>query len=114
MVKIEALIPSAAVGEVCEALQDLRCGGVTVTGSRDSLDPEGERNLYRGREYPWMRASTRVEVVIPSRRLEEVLEMLNRTVQECSGEEARITTTPLTDVVRIRTGERGEDALSGT
>lgn len=113
MVKIEATIPTAALVPVCEALQDLRCGGVTVTESRDSLDPEGQRTLYRGREFNRMRSSTRVEVVIPSRRLEEVLEMVARTVKEVSGEEARIVTTAISDVVRIRTGERGEDALSG-
>lgn len=113
MVKIEATIPTATLVPVCEALQDLRCGGVTVTESRDSLGPDGEHLRYRGRDFQRMRSSTRVEVVIPSRRLEEVLEMLTRTVQEFSGEEARIVTTPITDVVRIRTGERGEDALSG-
>jgi nitrogen regulatory protein P-II 1 len=108
MVKIEIVVSNQNLASVTEALQDLGYRGLTVTEVSSGPGPESGTRRYRARSMMAAQRGVRVELVIPTRRLEEALELLQRV----SGADAgQIVVTPVADVVRIRTGERGEDAV---
>jgi nitrogen regulatory protein P-II 1 len=108
MVKLEVVVSNQSLAAVTEALQDLGYRGLTVTEVSAAPDPDEGPRRYRGRSMVSARRGVRIEVVIPSRRIEEALDMLQHTAGADAG---HIVVSPVADAVRIRTGERGEDAV---
>jgi nitrogen regulatory protein PII len=111
VVKIEATLPPQALPAVTEALQDLGCAGLTVSEARTDLFQQGPRQHYRGLTVSGLRPALRVEIVVPFRRLEEVLEVLAATARRGPDSGGQLLVIPIRNVTRIRTGESGEDAL---
>lgn len=113
MVKIEATLTPQTLQTVVEALQDLGCTGLTVFEARtDSRSGRGSLT-YRGSFQLLLSPAMRLEVVLPKRRLEEALEIIARAAREPLAPDGGILVSPVSGAVRIRTGEVGEDALSG-
>ena len=111
MVKIEATLIPQALEEVTDALQEMGCAGLTIAEVRVEPQASKSRSWYRGQAVHGLQSALRVEVVLPERRLEEALEVL--TAVGTSSGSGSIVVTPIRDVVRIRTGETGEDAVAG-
>src|SRR5689334_25264016 len=112
MKKIEAIIKPFKLDEVKEALQEVGLQGITVTEAKGFGRQKGHTELYRGAEY--------VVDFLPKMKIEVVLEddLVDRAVQAIqdsarSGKigDGKIFVTPVEEVIRIRTGERGPDAI---
>jgi nitrogen regulatory protein P-II 1 len=112
MVKIEAIIRPQRLDEVKAALDDLGITGMTVTEVRGSGKQKGYTQHYRGAEY--------TVNLIQKLKLEIVCEEdLSAAIVDCianfarTGEigDGKIFVTPVLNVIRIRTGERGKDAV---
>lgn len=112
MKKIEAIIKPFKLDEVKEALQEVGLQGITVTEARGFGRQKGHTELYRGAEY--------IVDFLPKVKIEVVVEddMVERTVEAIVGAaktgrigDGKIFIIPIEEVIRIRTGERGTDAI---
>jgi nitrogen regulatory protein P-II 1 len=110
--KIEAVIKPFKLDEVKEALQDIGLFGLTVTDVRGFGQQQGQRNVYEGAEA--------IVDFIPKVKIELVLEEkdVNRAVEAIIGSantgrigDGKIFISTVEEVIRIRTGERGEKAI---
>jgi nitrogen regulatory protein P-II 1 len=112
MKKIEAVIKPFKLDEVKEALQDMGVQGMTVLEAKGYGRQKGHTELYRGAEYvvdflPKMK----IEVVVTDDQVEPVLEALVNAARTGRIGDGKIFVTNLEDVIRIRTGERGPQAV---
>ncbi|MDN6042183.1 MAG: P-II family nitrogen regulator, partial [Acetobacter sp.] len=111
MRKIEAIIKPFKLDEVKEALHELGLQGITVIEAKGLGRQKGHTELYRGAEYivdflPKMK----IEVVCPANLVERAVEAISAAARTGRIGDGKIFILPVEDVVRIRTGERGEDA----
>jgi nitrogen regulatory protein P-II 1 len=112
MKKIEAVIKPFKLDEVKEALQDMGVQGMTVLEAKGYGRQKGHTELYRGAEYvvdflPKMK----IEIVVADDQVEAVLETLVNAARTGRIGDGKIFVTDLQDVIRIRTGERGPQAI---
>ncbi len=112
MVKIEAIIKPFVLEQVKEALNSIGVTGLTVTEVRGFGRQKGHREIYRGAEYlVEFQPKIKVETVVPESRTEEVVETIQKAARTGKIGDGKIFVYPLTQVIRIRTGERGETAI---
>ena len=112
MKKIEAIIKPFKLDEVKEALQDVGLQGLTVTEAKGFGRQKGHTEIYRGAEYvvdflPKMK----LEIVVEDGAVERTVDAILNAAQTGRIGDGKIFVTPVEDAIRIRTGERGEDAL---
>jgi nitrogen regulatory protein P-II 1 len=112
MKKIEAIIKPFKLDEVKEALQDRGVQGMTVVEAKGYGRQKGHTELYRGAEYVVdFLPKIKIEVVVPDDQLEAVLEALTTAARTGRIGDGKIFVTDLSEVIRIRTGERGSQAI---
>lgn len=112
MKKIEAIIKPFKLDDVKEALQDLGLEGLTVTEVRGFGRQKGHTELYRGAEYVVdFLPKVKMEIVVNDERLDEVLDTIVRVAQTGRIGDGKIFISPVDDAIRIRTGERGPNAI---
>jgi len=112
MKKIEAIIKPFKLDEVREALSELGVSGLTVTEVKGFGRQKGHTELYRGAEYVVdFLPKVKVEVIIPDALVERALESLVRAARTGKIGDGKIFVTDVSQVVRIRTGESGEEAI---
>ena len=112
MKKIEAIIKPFKLDEVKEALQELGVQGMTVQEVRGYGRQKGHTELYRGAEYVVdFLPKIKVEVVVSDDHLETAIEAITSAARTGRIGDGKIFVSDLTDVVRIRTGERGRQAI---
>ncbi len=112
MKKIEAVIKPFKLDEVKQALSEIGIAGVTVTEVKGFGRQKGHTELYRGAEYVVdFLPKVKVEVVVPDGRAVAVVEVIERVAKTGRIGDGKIFVLPLEEAVRIRTGERGEEAL---
>jgi nitrogen regulatory protein P-II 1 len=112
MKKIEAIIKPFKLDEVREALSDLGVSGLTVTEVKGFGRQKGHTELYRGAEYVVdFLPKVKVEVIIGDALVERAIESLVRAARTGKIGDGKIFVTDVAQVVRIRTGESGEDAI---
>jgi nitrogen regulatory protein P-II 1 len=112
MKKIEAIIRPMRLEEVKAALQDIGLPGLTVIDVRGFGRQQGRTEKYRGSTYTVnLLPKLKVEVVVPDDRLEEAMETLAEAARTGEIGDGKIFVSEIEDVVRIRTGDRGEIAL---
>jgi nitrogen regulatory protein P-II 1 len=112
MKKVEAVVRPHLLDAVKTALQDVGIVGMTVSEVKGFGRQKGHTETYRGSEYKVdFLPKVKVEVVIPDEILEKVIEAVLKTAKTGKFGDGKIFVTSLDNVVRIRTGERGEDAL---
>ena len=112
MKKIEAVIKPFKLDEVKEALQDMGVQGMTVLEAKGYGRQKGHTELYRGAEYvvdflPKMK----IEIVVADEEVERVVEALVAAARTGRIGDGKIFVSDLVDVIRIRTGERGLQAI---
>ena len=112
MKKIEAIIKPFKLDEVKEALQEVGVSGITVTEAKGFGRQKGHTELYRGAEYVVdFLPKVKLEVVVPDNLAASVVEAIAGAAQTGRIGDGKIFVVPIESAVRIRTGERDEDAL---
>jgi nitrogen regulatory protein P-II 1 len=112
MKKIEAIIRPHLLDAVKNALQEIGVIGMTVSEVRGFGRQKGHTETYRGTEYRVdFLPKVKIEVALPDAALEAATETIARTARTGKFGDGKIFVTDLEDVLRIRTGERGEQAL---
>ena len=112
MKKIEAIIKPFKLDEVREALSELGCTGLTVTEVKGFGRQKGHTELYRGAEYTVdFLPKVKVEVILADVMVDKAIDAIIKAARTGKIGDGKIFVTDVSQVVRIRTGETGEDAV---
>ena len=112
MKKIEAIIKPFKLDEVKEALQEVGVQGITVTEAKGFGRQKGHTELYRGAEYIVdFLPKVKIEAAVADAVVERVIEAIEGAARTGKIGDGKIFVAALEQVVRIRTGETGQDAL---
>ena len=112
MKKIEAIIKPFKLDEVKEALHEVGLQGITVVEAKGFGRQKGHTELYRGAEYVVdFLPKVKIEVVLDDSQVESALEAIQQAAQTGRIGDGKIFITHVEDAIRIRTGERGIDAI---
>ena len=112
MKKIEAIIKPFKLDEVKDALHEIGLQGITVTEAKGFGRQRGHTELYRGAEYVVdFLPKIKMEIIVSDNQTEDVINTIMRAAQTGRIGDGKIFVIDLQDIVRIRTGERGEDAI---
>ncbi len=112
MKKIEAIIKPFKLDEVKDKLNDLGIQGITVTEVKGFGRQKGHTELYRGAEYVVdFLPKIKMEIVIADTQVEDVVNAIVKAAQTGRIGDGKIFITNIEEAVRIRTSERGEEAV---
>ena len=112
MKKIEAVIKPFKLDEVKDALNDIGINGLTMTEVKGFGAQKGHTELYRGAEYVVdFLPKVKVEVVVAEERTDAAVDAIMNAARTGKIGDGKIFVLPVEQTVRIRTGERDEDAL---
>ena len=112
MKKIEAIIKPFKLDEVRDRLNEIGIQGMTVTEVKGFGRQKGHTELYRGSEYSIdFLPKIKVEVVLPEELVDKATEVIVAAAKTGAIGDGKIFVTPVDATVRVRTGERGRDAL---
>ena len=112
MKKIEAIIKPFNLDEVKEALHDLGLHGMTVIEAKGFGRQKGHTELYRGAEYVVdFLPKVKIEVVMDDQLMERAIEAIQKAAETGRIGDGKIFVSSVEEVIRIRTGERGTDAI---
>ena len=112
MKKIEAIFKPFKLDEVREALSEIGVSGLTVTEVKGFGRQKGHTELYRGAEYVVdFLPKVKIEVVMEDGMVDRAIEAIQQAAHTGRIGDGKIFVSPLDQVVRIRTGETGQDAL---
>ena len=112
MKKIEAIIKPFKLDEVKEALNEIGIQGMTVSEVKGFGRQKGHTELYRGAEYVVdFIPKIKLEIVTGDDIVTKVVETIEQAAKTGRIGDGKIFITPVDEIVRIRTGERGQDAI---
>jgi nitrogen regulatory protein P-II 1 len=112
MKKIEAIIKPFKLDEVKEALQEVGVQGLTVTEAKGFGRQKGHTELYRGAEYVVdFLPKVKIEIVLADAQVEMAIEAIKTAAQTGRIGDGKIFVSNIEEVIRIRTGETGADAV---
>ncbi|MFQ3610744.1 MAG: P-II family nitrogen regulator [Fimbriimonadales bacterium] len=112
MKRIECIIRPIRFEAVKNALNEIGVYGMTVTDVRGFGRQQGHTEKYRGSTYTInLLPKIKLEVVVPDERVEEVIEVILDSARTGEIGDGKIFVSEVVEVVRIRSGERGESAL---
>ncbi|MEV6898841.1 P-II family nitrogen regulator [Amycolatopsis sp. NPDC051372] len=109
---LTAVVKPFVLDDVRVALEELGIAGMTVTEVRGYGRQKGHTEIYRGAEYAIdFITKLRLEILLDDDQVEAVLRTVRETAHTGKIGDGKIWVTPVETVVRVRTGERGSDAL---
>jgi nitrogen regulatory protein P-II 1 len=112
MKKVEAIIKPFKLDDVKEALKEIGVQGLTVTEVKGFGRQKGHTELYRGAEYVIdFLPKIKLEIVVSDDMVTKVIDAIMDSAKTGKIGDGKIFIIPMEEVIRIRTGERGEDAL---
>ena len=112
MKKIEAIIKPFKLDDVKDALHEVGVSGITVTEVKGFGRQKGHTELYRGAEYVVdFLPKVKIEVVCEDRVVERAVEAIMGAARTGRIGDGKVFISSVEEVIRIRTGERGEDAI---
>jgi nitrogen regulatory protein P-II 1 len=110
--KIEAVIKPFKLDDVKDALHEVGVSGITVTEVKGFGRQKGHTELYRGAEYVIdFLPKVKIEVVVEDSLVENVIEAITQAARTGRIGDGKIFVLPIDEAVRIRTGDRGTDAI---
>jgi nitrogen regulatory protein P-II 1 len=110
--KVEAIIKPFKLDEVKDALGEVGIKGMTVTEVKGFGRTGGKREVYRGSAYVVdFVPKVKLEVVIADTLVTQVIDAIEKAAQTGRIGDGKIFVSPVEEAVRIRTGERGEEAV---
>lgn len=113
MKKVEAIIKPFKLDDVRDALAGLGIQGMTITEVKGFGRQKGHTELYRGAEYVVdFIPKIKIEMIIPDDLLPDTVRIIQEQAKTGKIGDGKIFVFPVEDSVRIRTGQRGEDAIS--
>ena len=112
MKKVDAIVKPFKLDEVKDKLNEIGVQGITVTEVKGFGRQKGHTELYRGAEYVVdFLPKVKMEIVIADTQVDEVIDTIMKAAQTGRIGDGKIFVTNLVDVIRVRTGERGEEAI---
>ena len=112
MRKVEAIIKPFKLDEVKEALNEVGIQGITVSEVKGFGRQKGHTELYRGAEYVVdFIPKIKMEIIVSDEMAAKVVDVIAAAAKTGRIGDGKIFVTPVDEVVRIRTGETGDDAL---
>ncbi len=112
MKKIEAIIKPFKLDEVKEALNEIGLKGITVIEAKGFGRQKGHTELYRGAEYVVdFLPKVKLEIVLEDSQVERAVEVIQQAAHTGRIGDGKIFISTVDDAIRIRTGERGRDAI---
>jgi nitrogen regulatory protein P-II 1 len=112
MKKIECIIKPFKLDEVKEALSEIGIQGITVSEVKGFGRQKGHTELYRGAEYVVdFIPKIKMEIVVSDDLVGKVVETVEETAKTGRIGDGKIFVLPVEEAIRIRTGDKGEDAL---
>ena len=112
MKKIEAIIKPFKLDEAKEALSQIGVQGLTVSEVKGFGRQKGHTELYRGAEYVVdFLPKVKIEVAVADGVVEQTIEAITKAANTGKIGDGKVFVSPMEQVIRIRTGETGEDAI---
>jgi len=112
MKKIEAIIKPFKLDDVKNSLTEVGIQGITISEVKGFGRQKGHTELYRGAEYTIdFLPKVKIEIVVPDEKCEKVVEIIQGAAKTGRIGDGKIFILPCEEVVRIRTGEKGNDAI---
>jgi len=112
MKKIEAIIKPFKLDEVKDALNGIGIQGMTVTEVKGYGRQKGHTEMYRGAEYLVdFVPKIKLEIIVPDEQVDQVIEMVLAVARTGKIGDGKIFVLPVEQVVRVRTGETGNEAV---
>jgi nitrogen regulatory protein P-II 2 len=112
MKMVSAIIKPFKLDDVREALSDVGVAGITVTEVKGFGRQKGHTELYRGAEYVVdFLPKIKVEIAVDDSIVEQVVEAITNAAKTGKIGDGKIFVTPVEQVIRVRTGETGSEAL---
>jgi nitrogen regulatory protein P-II 1 len=112
MIKIEAIIRPQRLDEVKSALDEIGVTGMTVTEVRGAGQQKGFTQHYRGAEYTVnLIQKLKIEIVAPDEDVDTIVQAIIRAARTGEIGDGKIFLLPVSDAVRIRTEDRGDEAV---
>jgi nitrogen regulatory protein P-II 1 len=109
---VVAVIKPFKLDEVKEALEDIGVHGLTITDARGYGRQRGHTEVYRGAEYQVdFIPKSRIEIAVNDDQVDEVVKAILTSARTDSIGDGKVWVLPAEQVIRIRTGERGPDAI---
>lgn len=112
MKKVDAIIKPFKLDEVKEALNEIGIQGITISEVKGFGRQKGHTELYRGAEYVVdFIPKIKIEIIVSDSMLPQVVSVIEKAAKTGRIGDGKIFVTTVDEVIRIRTGETGEDAL---
>jgi nitrogen regulatory protein P-II 1 len=112
MKKVEAIIKPFKLDEVKESLSEIGVHGMTVTEVKGFGRTGGKKEVYRGSAYVVdFVPKVKLEIIVPEDSVRQVVNAIIEAAKTGRIGDGKIFVTPVDEVIRIRTGETGEDAI---
>jgi nitrogen regulatory protein P-II 1 len=112
MKKVEAIIKPFKLDEVKESLSEIGVHGMTVSEVKGFGRTGGKKEVYRGSAYVVdFVPKVKLEIIVPEESVRQVVNVITEAARTGRIGDGKIFVTPVDEIVRIRTGETGEDAI---
>lgn len=112
MKKIEAIIKPFKLDQVKDSLNEIGVKGITVSEVKGFGRQKGHTELYRGAEYQVdFLPKTKLEIITSDDQVEEIVTIIKESAQSGKIGDGKIFVSDVKEVIRIRTGEKGNDAI---
>ncbi|NUP06416.1 MAG: P-II family nitrogen regulator [Polyangiaceae bacterium] len=112
MKRVVAIIRPFKLDEVKDALAEVPIGGMTVTEVKGFGRTGGKKEVYRGSAYVVdFVPKVQIDIIVPASQVESVIDAILKSAKTGRIGDGKIFVYPVEDVIRIRTGERGEEAI---
>ena len=112
MKKIEAIVKPFKLDDVKEALNEIGIQGMTISEVKGYGRQKGHKEIYRGAEYVVdFIPKVKIEIIVDSDRAEKVIETIQKSANTGKIGDGKIFVFSIEEVIRVRTGEKGKDAI---
>ncbi len=112
MKKIEAIIKPFKLDDVKEGLNEIGITGMTIYEVKGHGRQKGHKEIYRGAEYVVdFIPKIKIELIVAADIVEQVVEKIRNSANTGKIGDGKIFVLPVEDVIRVRTGEHGKDAI---
>ena len=112
MKKIEAIIKPFKLDDVKEALNEKGIKGMTISEVKGYGRQKGHKEIYRGAEYVVdFIPKVKIEIILEAAKVDEIVECIREAAKTRKIGDGKIFVLPIEEIVRVRTGERGVEAI---
>lgn len=112
MRKIEAIVKPFKLEEIKEALNEIGIHGMTISDVKGYGRQKGHKEIYRGAEYVIdFNPKLKIEIVAEADKVDQIVETICKAARTGNIGDGKIFVLPIEQVIRVRTGERGVEAI---